>query len=83
MAKENGYALVRLPSGELRKVPLNAKATIGVVGNSDHENVRIGKAGRTAPHGRPAHGPRRRDEPAAITRTAAARARAPSACPPR
>ncbi|MDD3919871.1 MAG: 50S ribosomal protein L2, partial [Eubacteriales bacterium] len=47
MAKENGYALVRLPSGELRKLPLNAKATIGVIGNSDHENVRIGKAGRT------------------------------------
>jgi large subunit ribosomal protein L2 len=47
MAKENGYALVRLPSGELRKVPLNAKATIGVVGNSDHENVRVGKAGRS------------------------------------
>jgi large subunit ribosomal protein L2 len=47
MAKENGYALVRLPSGELRKVPLNVKATIGVVGNSDHENVRIGKAGRS------------------------------------
>ncbi|MBN1777173.1 MAG: 50S ribosomal protein L2 [Clostridiales bacterium] len=46
MAKENGYALVRLPSSELRKVPLNARATIGVVGNSDHENVRIGKAGR-------------------------------------
>ena len=46
MAKENGYALVRLPSDEQRKVPLNAKATIGVVGNSDHENVRIGKAGR-------------------------------------
>ncbi|MFH1512217.1 MAG: 50S ribosomal protein L2 [Bacillota bacterium] len=46
MAKENGYALVRLPSGELRKVPLNARATIGVVGNSDHENVRVGKAGR-------------------------------------
>jgi large subunit ribosomal protein L2 len=46
MAKEGGYALVRLPSGELRKVPLNVKATIGVVGNSDHENVRIGKAGR-------------------------------------
>ena len=47
MAKENGYGLVRLPSGELRKVALNALATIGVVGNSDHENVRIGKAGRT------------------------------------
>ena len=47
MAKENGHALVRLPSGELRQVALNALATIGVVGNSDHENVRIGKAGRT------------------------------------
>ena len=47
MAKENGHGLVRLPSGELRKVALNALATIGVVGNSDHENVRIGKAGRT------------------------------------
>ncbi|MCE5342975.1 MAG: 50S ribosomal protein L2 [Eubacteriales bacterium] len=47
MAKENGYGLVRLPSGELRKVALNALATIGVVGNSDHENVRIGKAGRS------------------------------------
>ena len=47
MAKENGYGLVRLPSGELRKVALIALATIGVVGNSDHENVRIGKAGRT------------------------------------
>ena len=47
MAKENGYGLIRLPSGELRKVALNALATIGVVGNSDHENVRIGKAGRT------------------------------------
>ena len=46
MAKENGYGLIRLPSGELRRVALNALATIGVVGNSDHENVRIGKAGR-------------------------------------
>ncbi len=47
MAKENGFAQVRLPSGEVRKVPLNAMATIGIVGNSDHENVRVGKAGRT------------------------------------
>ena len=46
MAKENGFATVRLPSGEMRKLPLNAKATIGTVGNSDHENVRLGKAGR-------------------------------------
>ena len=47
MAKEGEYAQVRLPSGEVRKVPMNAYATIGAVGNTDHENVRIGKAGRT------------------------------------
>ena len=47
MAKENGFAQVRLPSGEMRKLPLNAKATIGTVGNTDHSNVRIGKAGRS------------------------------------
>ncbi|MCL1965229.1 MAG: 50S ribosomal protein L2 [Firmicutes bacterium] len=46
MAKEGSYAQVRLPSGEVRKIPMSAKATIGTVGNSDHENVRIGKAGR-------------------------------------
>ncbi len=47
MAKENGYALLRLPSGELRNVPAGCMATIGQVGNTDHENVKIGKAGRT------------------------------------
>ena len=46
MAKENGFATVRLPSGEMRKLPLNAKATIGTVGNTDHETVRLGTAGR-------------------------------------
>ena len=46
MAKEGKYAQVRLPSGEVRKVPVIARATIGTVGNVDHENVRIGKAGR-------------------------------------
>jgi ribosomal protein L2, bacterial/organellar len=46
MAKENGYALLRLPSGELRNVPINCMATIGVVSNTDHENVNYGKAGR-------------------------------------
>ena len=46
MAKENGYALVRLPSGEMRNVPLNCIATVGQVGNVDHENVNLGKAGR-------------------------------------
>ena len=46
MAKEGGFAQVRLPSGEIRKLPLKAQATIGTVGNTDHENIRIGKAGR-------------------------------------
>ncbi len=46
MAKEGDYALLRLPSGELRKVPVGCMATIGQVGNVDHENVKIGKAGR-------------------------------------
>ena len=47
MAKEGTYARLRLPSGELRKVPVGCMATIGQVGNIDHENVSIGKAGRT------------------------------------
>ena len=47
MAKEGAYALLRLPSSELRKVPVICMATVGVVGNTDHENVKIGKAGRT------------------------------------
>ena len=46
MAKEGVYALLRLPSGELRNVPASCMATIGQVGNLDHENVKIGKAGR-------------------------------------
>jgi large subunit ribosomal protein L2 len=46
MAKEGVYAQVRLPSGEVRKVAMTARATIGTVGNTDHENIRIGKAGR-------------------------------------
>ena len=46
MAKEGAYAQVRLPSGEVRKVLINCRATIGQVGNPDHENVRIGKAGK-------------------------------------
>ena len=47
MAKEGKYALVRLPSGELRKIPVVCFATIGQVGNVDHENIKIGKAGKT------------------------------------
>ena len=46
MAKENGMALVRLPSGELRNVPANCMATVGVVSNPEHANVNYGKAGR-------------------------------------
>lgn len=46
MAKEGSDVLLRLPSGELRKVKLNCRATIGQVGNLDHEKVKIGKAGR-------------------------------------
>ncbi|BCI61218.1 50S ribosomal protein L2 [Solibaculum mannosilyticum] len=46
MAKEGVYALLRLPSGELRNVSVNCMATIGQVGNIEHENVKIGKAGR-------------------------------------
>ena len=46
MGKEDKYALVRLPSGEMRKIPINCMATIGQVGNIDHQNIQIGKAGR-------------------------------------
>lgn len=46
MAKEGKYAQVRLPSGEVRKVLMNCRATIGEVGNGDHSNIQIGKAGR-------------------------------------
>ena len=47
MAKESKYAQVRLPSGEVRMVSVECKATIGEVGNSDHENIKVGKAGKT------------------------------------
>lgn len=46
MAKEGNYAQLRLPSGEVRKVLMRCKATIGEVGNEDHANIQIGKAGR-------------------------------------
>ena len=46
MAKEGDYAQVRLPSGEMRKISMKCRATIGQVGNLDHENISIGKAGR-------------------------------------
>jgi large subunit ribosomal protein L2 len=47
MAKEGEYAQLRLPSGEVRKFHVNCRAVIGQVGNLDHENVSLGKAGRS------------------------------------
>ena len=47
MAKEGKFAILRLPSGEMRKVSINCRATIGQVGNVDHELVNVGKAGKT------------------------------------
>lgn len=55
MAKEGDYAVVRLPSGEQRSVHLDCIATVGQVGNLDHENVRVGKAGRSRYLGRRPH----------------------------
>jgi large subunit ribosomal protein L2 len=47
MAKENGFAQIRLPSNEVRMIPLICRATIGAVGNHEHENITIGKAGKS------------------------------------
>jgi large subunit ribosomal protein L2 len=55
MAKEGQYAQIKLPSGEVRKVHINCYATIGQVGNLDHENISIGKAGRKRWLGRRPH----------------------------
>ena len=52
MAKDNGYALLRMPSGEMRQVLETCRATIGVVGNAEHQQVKLGKAGRTRHRGR-------------------------------
>ena len=46
MGKDNGYAVLRMPSSELRRVLLTCRATVGEVGNADHSNITIGKAGR-------------------------------------
>ena len=46
MAKEGDYAHVRLPSGEMRLISIRCRATVGTIGNSDHENIKMGKAGR-------------------------------------
>ncbi len=55
MAKEGRYALIKMPSGELRKIILECRATIGQLGNLDHNNITIGKAGRTRWLGRRPH----------------------------
>lgn len=55
MAKEDKYAHVRLPSGEVRLIHINCRATIGQVGNVDHENISLGKAGRSRWLGRRPH----------------------------
>ena len=47
VAKDDGYGVLRLPSGEMRRVPLTCRATVGQVGNVDHENQSGGKAGRS------------------------------------
>ena len=52
MARDNGYALLRLPSGEMRQVPETCMATVGVVGNSEHAQMKLGKAGRKRHRGR-------------------------------
>ncbi|MBJ77305.1 MAG: 50S ribosomal protein L2 [Planctomycetes bacterium] len=52
MAREGDYAVVQLPSGELRRIHITCKATIGRIGNSDHQNVKLGKAGRRRHMGR-------------------------------
>jgi large subunit ribosomal protein L2 len=55
VSREGGIALVKLPSGEVRKVPTVCYATVGQVGNQDHENVSFGKAGRTRWTGKKPH----------------------------
>ncbi|PYT06174.1 MAG: 50S ribosomal protein L2, partial [Acidobacteria bacterium] len=55
LAKEGNYAQLRLPSGEVRRVHIDCKATVGQVGNLDHENVSLGKAGRKRHLGKRPH----------------------------
>jgi len=52
MAKDQGYALLRMPSGEMRQVLEGCRATIGVVGNLEHQQLKLGKAGRVRHRGR-------------------------------
>ncbi|MGD0201598.1 MAG: 50S ribosomal protein L2 [Bryobacteraceae bacterium] len=55
VSQEGGFALLKLPSGEVRRVPVESMATIGQVGNLDHENISLGKAGRKRYLGRRPH----------------------------
>ena len=55
MARDGDHATIVLPSGELRRVHVRCRATIGIVGNADYQNVRWGKAGRTRHKGRRPH----------------------------
>jgi len=55
MAKEGTYALIKMPSGELRKIILECRATVGQLGNVEHSNIKIGKAGRTRWKGKRPH----------------------------
>ena len=55
MAKEGSYALLKMPSGELRKIILECRATVGQLGNVEHSNIKIGKAGRTRWKGKRPH----------------------------
>lgn len=55
VAKEGNYAQIKLPSGEVRMILLDCRATVGAVGNLDHENVSLGKAGRASWLGRRSH----------------------------
>jgi large subunit ribosomal protein L2 len=52
VAKEGKYATLRLPSGEMRMVPVECRATVGAIGNADHQNVELGKAGRSRHKGK-------------------------------
>jgi large subunit ribosomal protein L2 len=55
MAKEGSYALIKLPSGEVRKIHVLCRATVGQVSNGDHKNLNLGKAGRSRWLGRRPH----------------------------
>jgi len=63
VAKEGARATLRLPSGEMRQVPVDCRASIGAIGNSDHQNIDIGKAGRSRHKGKAPSDARHGDEP--------------------